>query len=309
MNQKLLKFTAFLLLLTGIASSCNPECPPDCPDGYPDEYPQNISFTEYSLNETSCQWQNLPYDEKVIIINSSEELEKYISCAEGSYPVIDFSKHSLLLASGKTGYGICEITAKSLQQLSPDKYELHIEITLNDAADIKEWATALIIKKLKGENDVELKVATEVVETEIILSVAVTDQRIIDFFNECGYINMAIMTGSLDCFFTTLHWAEDTCLMINTIDEFRDAYECTGNLPEIDFDNYTLIIGKVRMGAGGYYVSEQKIIKVCTLVLSVEVDYNEDEGQPAVFCVIYYWGLYPKLPNKPFYVEYKPRYL
>ena len=150
MTQKLLKLTAFLLVLTGIAASCNPECPPDCPD----EYPKNISFTEYSLLETSCQWQNLPYDEKVIIINSSEELEKYISCAGGDYPAIDFSKHSLLLASGKTDYGICEIAAKSLQQLSPDRYELPIDITLNDAADIKEWATALIVKKLKGENNV-----------------------------------------------------------------------------------------------------------------------------------------------------------
>jgi len=29
--------------------------------------------------------------------NEIEELEKYISCTEGSYPVIDFQKHSLLL--------------------------------------------------------------------------------------------------------------------------------------------------------------------------------------------------------------------
>ncbi|MCL2436081.1 MAG: hypothetical protein FWD09_08125 [Lentimicrobiaceae bacterium] len=154
MNQKLLKLTAFLLALTGIASSCNPDCPPDCPD----EYPKNISFTEYSLLETSCQWQNLPYDEKVIMINSSEELEKYIICTS-SKPVIDFSKHTLLLTSGNSNSGIAEITAKNLQQL-PNTYKLNIEITLNSVIVTEQWSIALMVEKLNEKSSVKLNVKT-----------------------------------------------------------------------------------------------------------------------------------------------------
>ncbi|MCL2435784.1 MAG: hypothetical protein FWD09_06575, partial [Lentimicrobiaceae bacterium] len=159
--RKLLKLTAFLLVLTGIASSCNPECPPDCPD----EYPKNISFTEYSLLETSCQWQNLPYDEKVMIINSSEELEKYISCTEGDYPAIDFLKHSLLLVSGKLINGITSITVKNLQQLSSNKYELNIEVEVY-SSNLHKWNAAILIDKLSEESYVGLKVSCKEIEID-----------------------------------------------------------------------------------------------------------------------------------------------
>jgi len=165
MNKKILKLTAFLLLLTGLASSCNPECPPDCPD----EYPQNISFTEYSLNETSCQWQNLPYDEKVIIINSSEELEKYISCTEGAYPAVGFSKHTLLLASGKTNGHISEVTAKNLKQLASNKYKLDVEVISCNLTHIESWSIAIVVEKPNNKSHVELDVARKEIEVELEL--------------------------------------------------------------------------------------------------------------------------------------------
>jgi len=93
MNKFPLKFTTLLLIIAGIAASCKPEIPEMV-------YPIDISYTEYSLLDTDCQWINLPYDEKVIVINSSEELEQYISCTGGSYLPVNFSKHSLFLASG-----------------------------------------------------------------------------------------------------------------------------------------------------------------------------------------------------------------
>jgi len=223
MNPNFLKFTAFLLLLTGIASSCNPECPPDCPD----EYPQNISFTEYSLNETSCQWQNLPYDEKVVIINSNEELEKYISCTEGGYPVIDFSKHSLLLASGKTDYGICEITAKSLQQLSPDKYELHIEITLSDTTDIKEWAMALIVKKLNKKDKVKLNITLNI---NYPIEVPFTE---LELETQCQWINLNYPEYIYDA----------ELIIVNNNEELKNYISCSDeNYPEIDFSKHTLLL-------------------------------------------------------------------
>ena len=77
MKPKLLKLTVLLLLLTGIASSCNPEGT---------DFPKEVLYQEYALSR-SCQWSNLPYNEKVLIINSQEEFERYVSCNEGSYPI------------------------------------------------------------------------------------------------------------------------------------------------------------------------------------------------------------------------------
>ncbi|MCL2167829.1 MAG: hypothetical protein FWH59_01740 [Lentimicrobiaceae bacterium] len=150
------KIALLLVFIAGVAVSCNPE-PPD-PTNPPNEYPIDIPFTEYSLEETACQWINLPYDDKVIVINSSEELEKYISCSSESYPVIDFSKNSLLLASGKTDKGISEIEINNLQQLSFNKYKLNIDIVLNDVILAEPWSKALIVEKLNNESSVDLKI-------------------------------------------------------------------------------------------------------------------------------------------------------
>jgi hypothetical protein len=255
--------------------------------------------------ETQCQWINLAYDSKIILINSNEELEKHITCTDNNnFPAIDFSEHTLLLVSGKTNNGICEINAIDLQQLSADKYELNIEITLNDATDIEEWATAFIVKKLNERSNVELKVTTEVVESKIILPVTVTDQRIIDFFEKCRFTGKASHYPS-SCFFTT-SYDETTYLVISTMDEFRHAYKCTDDLPEINFDNYTLVIGKRAVSRTGIFVSNQKIIETCDLTFHVEVTV-ESSGLPSG-SILYYWGIYPKLPNKPFYVKYEYKY-
>ncbi|MCL2246723.1 MAG: hypothetical protein FWC10_06385 [Lentimicrobiaceae bacterium] len=149
MKLFLLKITLALLLFAGVASSCNPD-----PEK---EYPQNISFTEYSLTDPSCRWVNLPYDENVLVINSYEELGKYISCEENSFPVIDFSKNSLLLASGKTLGGICEKKAKKLVLSSPDKYVLSIEITIDRSLYISEpWCITFLAEKMNKKNVFEL---------------------------------------------------------------------------------------------------------------------------------------------------------
>jgi hypothetical protein len=144
-----------------LATSCvEPEEPikPKPPIDNPTNYPIDIPFTEYSLEETQCQWTNLSYNDKVIIINSKEELEKYIECVSGSYPAIDFSKNSLLLVSSKTYCGTSIIAVKKLQQLSSNEYKLDIEITLNDDIAVESWNKALIIEKLSKESDVELNV-------------------------------------------------------------------------------------------------------------------------------------------------------
>jgi hypothetical protein len=116
-----------------------------------------IPFTEYLLDSASCQWTNVEPD-TVIIINSNNELEDYITCAGGNYPAIDFDQHSLLLAHGNTIYGSIANISQSLSMLSLDNYKLTIEIQLQDTVATQQWYTAIIVPKLPQNTAVHLNI-------------------------------------------------------------------------------------------------------------------------------------------------------
>ena len=133
-----------------------------------DQYPEDLEkwrrvefdvwFMEYSLNETSCEWINLNFKDTVIIINSSSELENYINCTGGSYPEIDFSQYSILLAKGYTDYDISEFSVTYLQQHSSNSFTLNVEIVLTDTARRgKTWVHALVVNKICEGTTVKLK--------------------------------------------------------------------------------------------------------------------------------------------------------
>jgi hypothetical protein len=105
MKKTLLQTAAILLILAGMIIACGKE--------KEEEKTIEIPFTEYSLIGTSCQWSNLGYDGKLIVINSNAELENYVICTDGAFPEIDFSKNTLLLASGCTISGIQYLHKKS----------------------------------------------------------------------------------------------------------------------------------------------------------------------------------------------------
>ena len=131
-------------------------------------YPSDISFTEYSLEGTSCQWKNINYDDKIIVINSQEKLENHLNCIGGSYPEIDFSTHTLLLVSGTTASGIDSIS-KKLQQVSASEYKLDLEITLNFADVMQDWILALIVNKI--DENINPEFNTAIIYNEIEYSV------------------------------------------------------------------------------------------------------------------------------------------
>ena len=218
--KKLLNLTAFLLILAGVLSACKK------PDDSKIDYPINISFTEYSLDETSCQWQNLPYDEKVILINSNAALEKYISCAKSSYPAIDFSKNSLLLVSGKTTTGVTEIFAKDLKQLSSQKYELNLTITLSDTSSIEQWCMALIVEKIGNESDVKLSINFDEEEIDYPINISFTEYLLDE--TSCQWKNLPY---------------DKKVIIINSNEKLESYINCSdGHYPEIDFSEYTLLI-------------------------------------------------------------------
>ena len=147
--KKIVSFAAILFVLTS-AFTCGKE---------KESEPIEIPFTEYSLSDTYCQWANLNYDGKVIIINSNAELEKCITCTEGTFPEIDFVEMTLLIAYGRSAGGIGYISKRLV--FEENRYVLEIGITLNDATIAgQSWRVALITDKLNDSNNVDLKVIT-----------------------------------------------------------------------------------------------------------------------------------------------------
>ena len=110
--------------------------------------PIEIPFTEYSLTGSSCQWAwaNIEF-EKANVINSKEELEKYIVCSESSYLEIDFSKYTLLLSRGVTTSGVVAFE-KQLQQISIHEYSLYVDIAIGITTMPGSWLVAIIVPKL-----------------------------------------------------------------------------------------------------------------------------------------------------------------
>ena len=127
-----------------------------------------IPFSEYYIEGDDgfvypslwLSWNNLKFDNTVIVVNNWKEMEKYLPEGALVYPDIDFSNHSVLLANGKTNYGISKITGK-FWQVSTNKYRLDAEIQLNETTIIKEWCQALITSKLSDNSKVSLNAKTK----------------------------------------------------------------------------------------------------------------------------------------------------
>ena len=120
------------------------------------KYPKEIPFEDYSLTGTSCQWANLAYDNTIVVINTNEELNQYITCIDSEYSAIDFSKHTLLLAHGKAPSSIVNANCNSLLQFSEQSHEMEVEIIVGDATSISNWQVPIIINKLDEECTIEL---------------------------------------------------------------------------------------------------------------------------------------------------------
>ena len=124
----------------------------------PEKFPMDVSFTEYSLEGTSCQWTNLNYNKDLIVINSNEELENYISCSDGSYIEIDFSKYTLLLASGQTRNAPIEEITKKLTKTAKNEYDFDIDVTTGNLRAITPWLVAITVSKISDDAVVSLNV-------------------------------------------------------------------------------------------------------------------------------------------------------
>jgi hypothetical protein len=204
--------------LAGVFTACQKPNDPEEPPVI--TYPVDIPFTDYFLDETSCQWVNLPYDEKAILINSNEELDNYLSCLEGFEPVIDFSENSLILVSGKTDTGIDHIY-KKITQLSETQFKLDINIEL-DATDAKAWCIALL--------------TTKITEKDTLESIVTYKESIYPIDIPC------YKSKKIKCGFP--YYGKEILLAINSIEDIKENF---GNCVDstylnIDFTKNTLLV-------------------------------------------------------------------
>jgi hypothetical protein len=106
------------------------------------------------ISLTNCQWVNLNFDDSVIVINSKTELEKYVT--KETLPPIDFSKHTLLLASGVSPRKV-ELINTSLLNCSATKYELQVTVYDNSRIITENWYISIIVPKISDIAEVNLK--------------------------------------------------------------------------------------------------------------------------------------------------------
>ena len=98
-------------------------------------------------------------------------------------------------------------------------------------------------------------------------------------------------------FFTDIDSQKDTCYIVNSLQELQSLYSGDKEIPKIDFNKYTLILGKKILTAG--YEIEKYSVEDTTEGIVVTLIIRQLEGtfitplQPN-----YYWGLNNKLPSK-----------
>ncbi len=121
-------------------------------------YPINMNVSDFSLTETTCNWNWQTMKRyTVYVINSAEQLLMFITCQKDVVPAIDFEKHSLLLTSGVTPSGVHSIS-RHFQQTSINDYNLMVKIIMNMTAMPGFWHVAILAPKLIGSTTIKLEV-------------------------------------------------------------------------------------------------------------------------------------------------------
>lgn len=115
------------------------------------------------------------------------------------------------------------------------------------------------------------------------------DAAIVSFFNET--LPNHPCYWPIETFFTPATEETNAYSLINNGQELQEAYKGDKDLPKIDFEKYTLIIGRVYTGGvtvDQQYLTKEKEDNVLVLHLA-------HEAVIAEMFYTYYWGVYPKM--------------
>jgi len=151
--KRLIKFLLFGIIYITFCTGCK-----DTVDDDLVIYPVDLDVSDFSLNETACNW-NWPtlMTNTLFVINSVEEFVSKISCQNDNVPAIDFKKYSLLYTWGSTTSGVHSIK-KHLKQTSKNDYKLSIDVKLNMATVAEGWRIVILTPKLSNNATIVLDV-------------------------------------------------------------------------------------------------------------------------------------------------------
>lgn len=145
---------------------------------------------------------------------------------------------------------------------------------------------------------------------DIILPVTLTDNSIAKFFNSELPATNNRSSESLFCTSDTINGIvfkhainENIVCLINSRQELEAIYLGSKELPEIDFNRYTLIIGQQIMPCLDFYLVKKELKASDNgLVLKLYVR-NDSEIHSLLKQNLYFWEIYPKLVQKVITVE------
>lgn len=84
----------------------------------------------------------------------------------------------------------------------------------------------------------------------------------------------------------------------DNIDDFS-GFSKNGNVPDIDFEKNTLIVGQIRFGEPRYVFKNQSV-QIESDRIDLTATFEELSGAaPCVETYLYFWGLYENLPDTP----------
>ena len=126
----------------------------------------------------------------------------------------------------------------------------------------------------------------------VISAVPVSDD-VKAFFDEAlpyfpiGYPTFAFAIDTYDSRF----------FVINNEEQLSDVYIGEKPLPQLDFENYTLIIGRQCLGGGPDYLDSVYLqVSDNSCVLTIHV--SEPRWSYAAVYNMYFWGLFPKIEKE-----------
>lgn len=137
---------------------------------------------------------------------------------------------------------------------------------------------------------------------EGVISPVSAPDDIIAFFEEHLPKNSQTFCQT-DFKFSDMEFSENECFLINSKSEFKAVVTDGVEVPDIDFRQYSLIIGQCVLGDPGYTLREQ-VVGLESDEMVLQLEYMKEGGvSPCIITNFYFWGLYPKLPDLPLEVE------
>jgi len=145
---KITAFSAVLLMLVFTVTSCND-------DDRPFEEPKEVSFAMPTFWNIPCFWENLNRD-GITIINSQEQMAKYLECWHDTIPQIDFLRYTLLVASGVESAIAPIAIPTAFYQMSRNRYSLEVVLCGSLVGVNVRWTAAALVPKISDGVRVEL---------------------------------------------------------------------------------------------------------------------------------------------------------